>query len=177
MLLVEGVYFRRDDYASFWRRAVVDAIDFLVATLIFLVTAMVLVALTGEALLAELVMGTLVATAFGYFVVLKRSRFGTVGYRVCRVRVVGIDGLPPGWFALTLRMVFGFLGPVNWLADITWLATDAHRQALRDKLARTYVVKAGAQPIGKGKIVFRYYEVFLWNLLVREVQIPEEQKA
>jgi hypothetical protein len=36
MQMAEGVYFRRDGYASFWRRVLVDLIDFAVAGLLWL---------------------------------------------------------------------------------------------------------------------------------------------
>jgi uncharacterized RDD family membrane protein YckC len=174
----EGVYFRREDYASFWLRALVDVIDFVVVGVVCAVLVIPLAAiLEPDRLLLNLTFATCAAVAFCYFVVLKRSRFRTVGYRVGRVRIVGLDGLPASWGALTMRLGFAFLGPMNWLLDLTWLSTDWHRQALRDKLARTYVVKVGAQPMGKGKIVLRYYEVFFYNFLVREVEVAPAKTA
>jgi uncharacterized RDD family membrane protein YckC len=174
----EGVYFRREDYASFWRRAFVDGIDFAVAAIIALILVLVISAIFDMSdWMAELIMLTAFAITFGYFVVLKRSRFRTVGYRLGGVRVVGLDGLPPGWGTMILRALFIFPGPINWLLDLTWLSTDRHRQALRDKFTRTYVIRSGASPIGKGRLVYRYYEVCGWNLLIREVAVDEAQGA
>jgi len=112
-----------------------------------------------------------VVAALLYFVVLKRSRFRTLGYRVGGVKIVGLDGRVPGYPSLVLRLLFGMLGPLNWLVDLAWLSNDTHRQALRDKLASTYVVKRNAQAAGEGKIVFRYYEIFSYNCLFREVEV------
>jgi hypothetical protein len=71
--------------------------------------------------------------------------------------------------------MFGLLGPLNWLLDLVWLSSDAHRQALRDKFANTYVVKVQAQPAGRGKIVFRSYEILFYNCLFREVEANPNQ--
>jgi hypothetical protein len=70
------------------------------------------------------------------------------------------------------RLAFAFLGPLNWLVDLTWLSNDDHRQALRDKYAHTYVIKVSAEPAGTGKVIFRYYEILGYNFLFREVAIP-----
>jgi uncharacterized RDD family membrane protein YckC len=113
-----------------------------------------------------------------YFVVLKRSTFRTPGYRLGRVRIIGLDGEPPSYGALILRfmfLMFGMLGPFNWALDIVWLSSDVHRQALRDKFANTYVIKANARPAGRGKIVVCYYEILFYNFLCREVAINTER--
>jgi hypothetical protein len=87
-----------------------------------------------------------------------------------------LDGQAPGYTALTLRMMFGILGPLNWLLDLLWLSNDTNRQALRDKFANTYVVKLNAQAAGSGRIVFREYHVLFYNCLFREVEaIPERE--
>jgi hypothetical protein len=78
---------------------------------------------------------------------------------------------------LILRLSFVLLGPLNWVLDLLWLSHDDHRQALRDKFARTYVIKAAAEPAGTGKTVVRYYEICGYNFLFREVQIPSEPLA
>jgi len=169
---MEGVYYRRDDYASFWRRMAVDVIDLLVAfALAFLLISGLWIAIPSLDA-ANLVMGVAAMVGFGYFVVLKKSRFRTLGYRLCGVRIVGIDGRSPGWGSLIYRVAFGFLGPLNWVVDLTWLSNDDHRQALRDKYAHTYVIKVSAEPVGPGKVIYRYYEILGYNFLFREVQIP-----
>jgi uncharacterized RDD family membrane protein YckC len=95
-----------------------------------------------------------------YFAVLKGSRFRTPGYRIGKIKIVGLDGQAPTYSALSLRAAFGLFGPLNWL-DSIWLFNDTHRQALRDKFAGTYVVKIVTQPAGEGKIVLRLYEIAL----------------
>ena len=163
-----GVYFRRDDYAGFWRRLLIDAVDLtligVVCVTLFAIVWMVFPS-------PGLVLGSWGAAFFSYFVLLKRSSIGTVGYRVGGVRIVGQDGEKPAISSLTFRLLFGVMGPLNWLVDLVWLSGDTHRQALRDKLAGTYVVRKDARPAGIGQIVYRRYDILFYNLLFREVEV------
>jgi uncharacterized RDD family membrane protein YckC len=175
--MISGVYYRREDYASFWRRLAVDAIDFVVAgapASLLMVGLWTVFPSLGAA--DGFMVGAAVA-AFGYFVVLKRSRFRTLGYRLWGVRILGLDGRTPGWGSLILRLSFALVGPLNWVVDLMWLSGDLHRQALRDKFAHTYVVKASAEPAGAGKVTVHYYEICGYHFLFREVEIPSATLA
>jgi len=126
----DGVYFRRDDYASFWLRLLVDVIDFLVFGTVCLALAVsVLLVFRHTRTILNLTFATCSALAFCYFVVLKRSTVGTLGFRIGKVKVVGIDGRRADWFGLIVRLLFGVLGPLNWLMDLLWLSGDTHRQS------------------------------------------------
>jgi uncharacterized RDD family membrane protein YckC len=162
-----GVYFWPGDYAPLWKRFLVDIADMAVAGIAWLVVFLFALPSLDLALAICAVLG------FLYFVPLKRSRFRTLGYRLGGVRIVGLDGRPPGYFALTMRLVFALLGPLNWLMDLMFLSGDPHRQALRDKFAQTYVVRKDAEAAGQGKLVYRYYEILVYNFLFREVEIPK----
>jgi uncharacterized RDD family membrane protein YckC len=109
---------------------------------------------------------------FCYFVLLKRSRFRTLGYRAGGVRIVGLDGQTPRWTSLTFRLMFALLGPLNWLFDLIWSSGDEHRQAIRDKFASTYVVRVNAQPAGTTRVICRYYNAFGYMLMFREIEAP-----
>lgn len=167
-----GVYFRREDYAPFWLRLLVDVIDLLAfGSMCAALTAAVAIVIPVSRSMVNLILLAWVATAFSYFVILKRSRFRTLGYRLGRIRIVGLDGQPPTYFSLSLRLMFAIFGPLNWLVDLAWLSGDAHRQALRDRFASTHVVKEKSQPVGQGKVVFNYYDIFFYNCLFREVEV------
>ena len=141
MKATDGVYFRREDYARFWVRVLVDVIDLMVfGTVCAALAVPVMMILPPTRSTVNLILLTCVAVALSYFVVLKSSKFRTLGYRLGRVKIVGLDGRPPGYPALMLRSMFGVLGPLNWLLDLAWLSNDTNRQALRDKFASTYVV-------------------------------------
>jgi uncharacterized RDD family membrane protein YckC len=163
---VSGIYFRREDYASFWLRLLIDLIDG-VTVLVFCGAAFLVLCLF---LPGKLVLLVCAGILFCYFVLLKRSSGGTLGYRVAGVRIVGLDGRSAGLFPLTLRLMFMVLGPVNYLLDLAWLASDARRQTLRDKFARTYVVKKRAEPAGSGRLIYRYYLILGYNFLFREIE-------
>jgi uncharacterized RDD family membrane protein YckC len=162
---VTGIYFRTEDYAPLWRRFLIDIIDGLT---VGIVCAAITAALWGLGS-SSLILCVWATVFFSYFVVLKRSKFRTVGYRVGGVRIVGLNGEAPSIGSLTLRLSFMLLGPMNYLVDVMWLSTDLQRQALRDKLAHTYVVRKAAQPIGKGKVAHRYCHILGYNFLFREV--------
>ena len=119
----------------------------------------------------NLTLAILTAVVSFYLVVLKRSKIGTIGYRVGSVRIVGPDGQTASLSALTYRLLFAPLGPLNWFMDLLWVSGDPHGQSLRDKLAHTYVVKLRAQPVGTGKIVYRCYDICGFNLTFHEIEV------
>ena len=153
-------------------------IDFLVFGTVCLALAVsVLLVFRHTRTILNLTFATCSALAFCYFVVLKRSTVGTLGFRIGKVKVVGIDGRRADWFGLIVRLLFGVLGPLNWLMDLLWLSGDTHRQALRDKFTGTYVVKRLAEPAGTGKVVYRSYDIVGLNFVFREVEIPSSASA
>jgi uncharacterized RDD family membrane protein YckC len=171
MKIEQAVYFRREDYAGFWRRLAIDAMDVFVVGIVCLFVAIFFWAALPSAAAAVrgfFAVGALVA--FLYLVLLKRSKWGTLGYRIGGVRIVGLDGGTPGIACLTVRLIFAMHGPLTWILDLIWLSDDPHRQAIRDKFANTYVVKRGAAPAGTGRVVFRNYEILCYNFLFREVE-------
>ena len=162
-----GVYFSPGDYAGLWRRLLIDAVDFpvvlVLSTLVLAAANTLGLQFPGSSLLL------LVGVWFGYFVVLKGSRYRTPGYVVARARIVNLGGDPPGIGSLTLRLAFVVGGPINAIFDLLWLSGDPDRQALRDKFASTYVVRQAAVPAGTGPIRFRTYTFWGMTFLFREV--------
>jgi uncharacterized RDD family membrane protein YckC len=143
---VAAPYFRREDYAGFWRRLLVDLIDVFVVSVVCTVATIALWdVFPSDRMALNVTLAIWTIVAFLYFVALKRSPIGTLGYRAAGVRIIGLDGLPATWWPLTLRLMFAVLGPLRGL-DLFLLVGDRHRQALRDKFTHTYVVKRNAQP-------------------------------
>lgn len=159
-----AVFFNDRDYVGVGRRLLIDAID---AGLVWLVSV-VLTSVLGL-WTSPLIIAIWVPLWFGYFVVLKRSRFRTLGYLAAGARIVDMRGQRPGYLALTARLLFVVAGPVNFLLDLLWVSSDPCRQALRDKVAHTFVVRAGAQPVGAAKVVYRTYTVFGGTLIFAEL--------
>ena len=176
MKLTDGVYFRQEDYASFWLRLLIGLIDVLATGTFCLVLGIVLwAAMPPTRMTLNLILAVLAAILFCYMVVLKRSKIGTIGYRLCGVRIVGQDGQAASVPALTFRLLFAPLGPLNWFMDVLWLSGDPHRQSLRDKLAHTYVVKRNAHPAGKGRIIHNYYDIFGYSFVFQEIESTATQ--
>ena len=170
----EGIYYSHESYAGFWRRLTVDVIDLLVIMTVSVIVTYLISSLTDVTeSLVPLLMLTWATLWFSYFVLLKRSRFGTVGYRVCNVRIVNLHGETPGIFSLILRLCYAFVGPLSFPLDLIWISGDADRQALRDKFAKTYVIKNSASPAGAGKIAYSTYDLWGWHLLFCEVKRGE----
>src|ERR1700724_1668430 len=95
MQATHGRYFRREDYAGFWLRLGIDIIDLFVVGVLNIALAIVLWLTFPEGTNPiGVFLGSCVVVAFGYFVLLKRSKFSTVGYRIAGVRIVGLDGRP-----------------------------------------------------------------------------------
>ena len=174
--LDEGVYYRRQDYAGFWRRVLVSTVDALVA-----LAGLLGLLLIGNAIMpvsgVSLAFLIWLLVVYLYFVVCKRSRWRTLGYRCGRVRIVDIRGNSPSSSSMTFRLILALMGTysnVLGLVDLLWISSDDHRQALRDKLAGMYVVRASAQPTGRGPIVYDVYHVLTWTLLLHEVRRIEQ---
>jgi uncharacterized RDD family membrane protein YckC len=162
-----GVYFRHEDYAGFWRRLMIDIIDAVVIGVVCLGAFIGLWAFVSS----DVILLVCAGMAYCYFVLFKRTKTGTLGYRIGGVKIVGLDGKRARLFPLTLRLLFMALGPLNYFMDLTWLSNDTHRQTLRDKFAHTYVVKTQAQPVGTGKVTYRYCQICGYNFLFREIEI------
>jgi len=168
----QGVYYSRDDYAGFWRRLIVDLIDFtllLVGVVSFTLGAAFILP-NGEQAIPHLFFWSGMALGFAYLVLLKHSRFRTFGYFVGGIRIVSIQGERPSYWSLTIRALFALFGPLNMLIDIIWVTSDERRQALRDKFAHTYVIRDRAIPIGEGVIVYARYTILGANFLFAEVR-------
>ena len=184
-----GVYYRRADYAGFWRRLAIDLLDISVMILLWLflliAMAILLSVLPHEAQLepawpawaTPVLVSLFWVIAFGYFVLLKRSRFRTLGYKLCGARIVNLQGDRPSVYSLTIRLLFAVFGPLNFLLDLIWIPSDECRQALRDKFAHTYVVRLRAEPEGRGRLVYSTYYVMGWAFLFPQVKTLRESAA
>jgi uncharacterized RDD family membrane protein YckC len=162
----EAVYFASSDYAGFWRRVLVEVADvFAIAFLLVLLTVILSSVLAEGGLLLFWA-----ATIYWYFVIAKHSRFRTIGYRLGRVRIVNAYGQPPSQWALSLRLLFAVVGPLNFVLDILWIPSDPCKQSLRDKLAHSYVVKQSAQAAGRARVVYRNYYILGMAFVFQEIE-------
>lgn len=170
-LRAPAVCFAPGDYAGLWRRLAVELVDLCtIVVLGVVVAAVVVLVIPDEAPGDAVLLAGWAALVYGYFVILKRSRFRTLGYRLARVRLVDVRGRPPGVGALSVRLLFAVAGPINVVLDMMWIPSDRCRQSLRDKIAHTYVVKAQARPAGSALIVYRQYSLMGMSFLFQELE-------
>jgi uncharacterized RDD family membrane protein YckC len=170
---VQAVVYRDDDYIGVVRRLLIDLIDTTVAML-------VPIGLTAPAFLIGMPwLGIFIwpAVWIAYFVFLKGSSYRTLGYLIAGAQIVDMQGGRPSRFTLFGRLGFAILGPVNFLVDLLWVSSDPSKQALRDKIAHTYVVRYRATPAGTGPVVYRVYTIFGWTIMCREVSLNAASSA
>ena len=165
-----GVYYDRKDYAGVARRLLIDLIDVPVALILSVLVGSAASTLMPGAEQGPIVLLLFGAVWFAYFVLLKRSRFRTLGYMALGAKIVSLKGGQPGILSLLGRLLFAFAGPLNFLIDLFWLTGDPNRQAIRDKLAGTYVIRLHATPAGSGPIMIRTYMFWGMTFLFREVR-------
>lgn len=173
----EGVFYSKEFYAGVWLRLMIELTDsFLVSALCAGLTLVLVDYIPPGKSLSYAILITWILVWFGYFVLLKRSGFTTIGYRIGNTKIVNLQGNNPSLYFLTLRLIFAVIGPFNILLDLFWIPSDPHRQSVRDKIAHTYVIKRNAQVAGRGKIIFRRYNICGYNLVFPEVDTAEKDK-
>jgi uncharacterized RDD family membrane protein YckC len=166
-----AVVFRAEDHLGVMKRLVIDIVDTALALVVSVALTIAALMVFNEDVSYLVALIVWPSIWFGYFVVLKASRFRTLGYVICGARIVSLSGERPTYLALAGRLAFAVFGPFNFLADLLWISSDPCRQALRDKVAHTYVVRKTAVPAGTGRMVYRVYTLFGMTLLFVEVQV------
>ena len=176
-----GVYYRPQDGVGFLRRVLIDVVDGVVLLLtwtciLVVINLLFLLSYVSAALAQHMCFWSISGITFAYLVLLKR--WGrTLGYLLLGAQLVSIKGTRPSYVSLVIRSLFLFLGPMNTLLDLMWLSADPHRQSIRDKFARTYVIRRGAQPQGQGPIRYMILSMMNYTLIVPEVaRTPAENK-
>ena len=169
--LDEGVYYASEDYAGLLRKFIIITIDLVViyfasifAIVIFFDPPDHFDQLISSKLYLLLVLSYL------YLTIIKRSDWGTVGYRLTGVRIVNLQGGRPSLSQMTIRFLLLVFGPFHSLLDIYWLGGGGYKQALRDRIVGTYVIRHDALPLGRGELLLVQYYLFAWTFMFREVK-------
>lgn len=166
-----GVYYAPSDYLGTGKRLLIDVVDVFAAIILsLLATAIGFFVVTTEESNELVVLTAWFVVWFAYFVLLKRSRFRTLGYVMARARIVNLQGERPSISSLTIRFLFAMFGPLNLLFDLFWIPSDPARQALRDKFAHTYVIRGDASPAGSGVVTYAPYTILGGSFIFQEVK-------
>jgi uncharacterized RDD family membrane protein YckC len=109
-----------------------------------------------------------VVSTFAYLVLLKR--YGrTVGYLAAGARLVDLHGRPPSLGPIILRTCLAPFGILLMLMDLAFLSGDPFRQAFRDKLAGTYVIRRSATPTATAPLRYMRYDICCYPFLFKEI--------
>jgi uncharacterized RDD family membrane protein YckC len=140
---------RRGVPAGIVTRALAFVIDATLITVVWGVTAFVLqavatvlgvdVAAARDSDRAVAVLTSGVTSVLVYNTLLVGGLGKTVGMLVMGLRVVRVDGSPPGLFRAFVRTIAYFPSGLL-LVGFLWIAVDNRRQSWPDKIARTFVV-------------------------------------
>lgn len=193
----EFVYYRTDDYARVIRRIPSMLVDLAVMLLVlgalvnivqlFYVPRSILVMPRSPERNRQLApywrpiqQPTILACAAltaAYHIILRRTRGGTLGYRVLRIRLVDATGQPPPWKALVKRFLFAV--PLFFFFAATYWACfqNPRRQSLHDTLANTWLVRKNAQPAGPARAAYQAKLLGPWLLTYVDVEPIENEPA
>lgn len=103
----------------------------------------------------------------------KRSNFGTIGYRLLGIRLVSARGGPPSLLTMTVRMLMWMFGPFNLVLDLLWLGADSENQSLRDCYLGTYLINKNAKPVGRAPVHLTRYNAMGFALAYPRVCRPK----
>ena len=169
-----GVYYAPADSPGTFARLFIAVIGFVVVCTLAVGMVFISDALPdGEWRELDIFPVLLILAIWGYLVPLKRSRIGTLGYRLFGVRVVELQGCPAGLIRLTFRTLMGLA--FNPLLDLVAMSSDDNRRGLRDKLCGTCVVRSRAQPVGTGRIGFARF-FFMAHAFTHFEVIPDRRE-
>lgn len=176
-----GAIYNRKDYLGFGRRLGILFIDLITFSLIAIIIALIVAAVFTVAGMPDedprypgYTFILVVIAALIYFPVLKATKAGTVGYRLFKARLVNLKGERASLLKSTMRFMFVFIGPFNFLFDLIWMGGNKHRQTFRDLFLGTYVIRRSAEPVSRGRIVYPTYDIASWNFTCSEVEDDRE---
>ena len=146
----------QDDRASFGARVLATLLDTLILAS-FAVAAGVVSSVAGasEEVVGWVIVGAalLASAVYGPMLLVRAGEHNgqTIGKQVLKVRSVRADGHAMDLWTAAVRefvgkTVLGSIVPFYTIVDYLFPLADARRQAIHDKLARTFVVTADAVP-------------------------------
>ena len=105
-----------------------------------------------------------------YHMALRRTRGGTLGYRVAGIRLVNSENMSPSWRVLIKRFFLGMLLAGPFGASYLLCLKSPKRQALHDRLCNTWMVRSKATPAGPGTEVHRLQIISTWAIRYIDVE-------
>ena len=176
--LGDANYYELKDYAGFGKRLIVMLFDAIVIIVIGNILWLPFLAL----ILAEVIRFdpsglfwlSFLAVIWVYLGPVKRSEFGTIGYRLLGIKLVLAKGGRPSLISMTIRMMMWMFGPFNLVLDLLWLGADTESQSLRDCYLGTYLIHRNAVPIGRAPVHLTRYNAMGFALAYPRVCRPKQ---
>jgi uncharacterized RDD family membrane protein YckC len=116
------------------------------------------------------------ALGVAYHIALRRTRGGTIGYRLLGLRLVDATGQPPPWKVLVRRFLIAV--PLFFFFAATYWGCfhNPRRQSLHDTFSSTWVVRKKAQPAGLAQPHFQSRLLGPWLLTYTDI-VPIEDNS
>jgi uncharacterized RDD family membrane protein YckC len=116
------------------------------------------------------------ALALAYHIALRRTRGGTLGYRLLGIRLIDATGQAPPWKVLVKRFfiavpLFFFFAATYW-----GCFQNPRRQALHDTLSGTWLVRKNAQAAGLARPAYQTKLLGTWLVTYLDLE-PIEADA
>ena len=135
------------EYMGFWIRVVALLIDTMIVILLFFSLQFFII---FDLIFAGLVSLVVLGAPLIYYLLFTGLKEQTLGKMALGIKVVDDRGNVPGIRRAVLREIVGklllglvpLLGLLWILTDNLWVVRDRRKQALHDKIGRTYVVRA-----------------------------------
>ncbi|TWU59734.1 RDD family protein [Rubripirellula tenax] len=176
--LGDANYYEPTDYAGFGKRLIAMLIDSIVIVVIGIILWMpFLVLILSEVIQSDpsgIFLLAFLAAIWVYLAPVKRSNFGTIGYRLLGIKLVSAKGGRPSLISMTIRMMMWMFGPFNLVLDLLWLGADTESQSLRDCYLGTYLINRNATPIGSGPVHLTRYNAMGFALAYPRVCRPKQ---
>ena len=170
-----GVYYDSKSYAGFWLRVFSWAVDLILLSIIVILYSLIYFNSQNSSMLAfNIYFWGSFFTCHLYLTLVKTSNSSTLGFWLAKIKVVDLYGKKPSFLTMTFRFLLLAIGPFGLITDLLWITSEETKQTLRDKFMGTFVVKKAAEPIGKGLIQHVRLFIFRWNLIIKEVSIPQK---
>ena len=106
--------------------------------------------------------------AVAYCLGLRMTTYGTLGYRVMRIRYASMFEGQPGWMAVSYRAAITVFLLYTVGLDHIWILFVRHKQAWHDKVSGFYVVKCKARSQGTQRIERRLINFMMLTFPVWE---------
>jgi len=130
--------YNRQDYGGYWKRGLADLIDGIFLGIGFGIVGF------GPKNVAGILEIVIFLT---YMIWFKLSYGATPGYQMLDMKIVSINGAELTLKQIVIRLFSTFFSAVLFGLGYIWIAFDKNKQAWHDKIAGTYVIKAGVTPI------------------------------